>query len=115
MILFRSVLFAIWFVMVTVVIFIGALPSLLLPRTVIVRISRLWSRATFFGLRVFAGIDCQVRGNVPAGPVLIASKHMSMWDTMGLYLLIWDPAVVLKRELLTIPFYGWYLRKAGII
>jgi 1-acyl-sn-glycerol-3-phosphate acyltransferase len=34
---------------------------------------------------------------------------------MGLYLVVWDPAVVLKRELLRIPFYGWYLRKAGII
>ena len=47
--------------------------------------------------------------------MLVASKHMSMWDTLALYLVLDDPAIVLKRELLRIPFYGWYLWKAAAI
>ena len=51
----------------------------------------------------------------PQGPVLVASKHMSMWDTLALYLALDEPAIVLKRELLRIPFYGWFLWKAAAI
>jgi len=47
--------------------------------------------------------------------MLVASKHMSMWDTMALYLVLDQPAIVLKRELLRIPFYGWYVWKATAI
>jgi len=47
--------------------------------------------------------------------VLVAAKHMSMWDTMALYLALDAPATVLKRELLYIPFYGWFLWKATAI
>ena len=47
--------------------------------------------------------------------MLVASKHMSMWDTLALYLALDDPAIVLKRELLRIPFYGWFLWKAAAI
>ena len=57
----------------------------------------------------------RVTGNAPDGGVLVASKHMSMWDTLALYLLLDDPGIVLKRELLYIPFYGWYLWKAAAI
>jgi 1-acyl-sn-glycerol-3-phosphate acyltransferase len=115
MILLRSALFAVWFALVTVVVYLGVLPALLLPRGAMVAASRLWSRALFFGLKFIAGLDWEVRGEIPRGPVLVASKHMSMWDTMGLYLTVRDPAAVLKRELLRIPFYGWYIAKAGII
>jgi 1-acyl-sn-glycerol-3-phosphate acyltransferase len=38
-----------------------------------------------------------------------------MWDTIALYILLDKPAIVFKRELGIIPFYGWYLRKAGMI
>ena len=47
--------------------------------------------------------------------MLVAAKHMSMWDTLALYLLLDDAAIVVKRELLNIPFYGWYISKAGVI
>ena len=40
---------------------------------------------------------------------------MSMWDTLALYLALDAPAIVLKRELLRIPFYGWFLWKATAI
>src|SRR5437868_12501245 len=115
LVLLRSFVFLIWFALATVVIYIGVLPALVLPRRVMVHASRLWSRAVFFGLRWICGLDYEVRGTPPKGAVLIASKHMSMWDTMGLYLTVWDPATVLKRELTRIPFYGWYIRKAGVI
>ena len=45
----------------------------------------------------------------------MASKHMSMWDTLALYLVLDQPAIVLKRELLRIPFYGWFVWKATAI
>ena len=46
-----------------------------------------WARATFWGLKVFAGIGLRdQRATLPHGPVLVASKHMSMWDTLALYL-----------------------------
>jgi 1-acyl-sn-glycerol-3-phosphate acyltransferase len=115
MILVRSTIFAVWFAIATVVIYIGVLPAMLLPRRVMMHASRLWSRAVFLGLRWICGLRYEVRGQVPNGAMLIASKHMSMWDTMGLYLTVWDPAAVLKRELLRIPFYGWYIWKAGVI
>jgi 1-acyl-sn-glycerol-3-phosphate acyltransferase len=111
----RSALFLLWFLLVTTILSLVFLPVLLLPRGATVWLARLWSRATFWGLRVFTRIDFEIRGTVPRGPVLVASKHMSMWDTLALYLALDAPAIVLKRELLRIPFYGWFLWKATAI
>jgi 1-acyl-sn-glycerol-3-phosphate acyltransferase len=111
----RSALFLLWFLFITTILSLIFLPVLLLPRLATVWLARLWSRFTFWGLKVFAGIDFEVRGIRPKGPVLVASKHMSMWDTLALYLVLDQPAIVLKRELLRIPFYGWFLWKAAAI
>lgn len=115
MTLLRSVLFIIWFALESAVINILSLPALILPRRATVYCSRFWSRATLWGLKVFAGITYEVRGSVPNTGVLVASKHMSMWDTLALYLILFDPATVAKRSLFYIPFYGWYIWKAGTI
>jgi 1-acyl-sn-glycerol-3-phosphate acyltransferase len=111
----RSALFLLWFLAVTAILSLIYLPVLLLPRAATVWLARLWSRSTFWGLKVFTGIGWEIRGKPPRGPVLVASKHMSMWDTMALYLALDAPATVLKRELLRIPFYGWFLWKATAI
>ena len=115
MTILRSAIFFLWFALVSAVICIVFLPALVLPRKITVWMSRRWSALNFWGLRVIAGLDFEVRGMPPPNGVLVAAKHMSMWDTMALYLVLDDPAVVLKRGLQFIPFYGWYITKAGSI
>lgn len=112
---FRSVLFFLWFAAISVAMHIAALPTIFLPRRAIVWTSRRWSQAMLWGLKVVAGLDYEVRGKIPREALLVAAKHMTMWDTIVLYLLLYDPAMVVKRELLSIPFYGWYIKKAGMI
>ena len=111
MIFIRSALFMAWFLIVTAIMSIIFLPLLAAPRKWCVWMARLWAKATLWGLKNFTGIGMRVIGQPPRGAVLVASKHMGMWDTLALYLLLDDPGIVLKRELLRIPFYGWYLWK----
>jgi 1-acyl-sn-glycerol-3-phosphate acyltransferase len=113
--LVRSALFFLWFALVSAILAILFLPALLLPRAITVWMSRRWSMLVFWGLKVFAGTGFEVRGAMPGHGVLVAAKHMSMWDTLALYLVLDDPAVVLKRGLTLVPFYGWYVAKAGSI
>ena len=115
MIVLRSALFLLWFAAISTLLSLLFWPVLFLPRGATVWLARLWARATLWGLRVFAGIGFEVRGTPPRGAVLVASKHMSMWDTLALWLTLDQPGIVLKRELLMIPFYGWYLWKAAAI
>ncbi|HEX4079936.1 MAG TPA: lysophospholipid acyltransferase family protein [Rhizomicrobium sp.] len=111
----RSGVFFLWFVAMSVAVHVIFLPALLLPRRAAVVAARLWCAGILWGLRVFAGLRYEVRGEVPKTAVLVASKHMSMWDTAALFYLIGDPVFVLKRELMRIPFYGWYARRVGMI
>ena len=111
----RSLQFLLWFLAITTILSLVFLPVLLLPRGATIWLARVWSRASFFGLKLLAGIDWEIRGTPPTGPVLVAAKHMSMWDTLALYLALDAPGIVLKRELLRIPFYGWFLWKATAI
>jgi 1-acyl-sn-glycerol-3-phosphate acyltransferase len=115
MTLIRSTLFMIWFALVSVVLNIGFLPALAMSPRASSFAGRTWALATLWGLKVFAGLGYEVRGEKPPHGVLVASKHMSMWDTLALYVLLDAPIIVLKRELLNIPFYGWYARRAGVI
>ena len=59
----------------------------------------------------------EVRGleHRPSGPALIAAKHQSMLDTVAPWRFLSDPCFVLKQELLRLPVYGWYARKADMV
>ena len=45
----------------------------------------------------------------------VASAHQSMFETFGLQIPLNGPIFILKKELLNIPLFGWYLRKIGSI
>ncbi|HEY6578314.1 MAG TPA: lysophospholipid acyltransferase family protein [Rhizomicrobium sp.] len=111
----RSAVFFVWFAAMSVVVHLLFLPTLLLPRRAAVFAARLWCAGILRGLKIIARLDYEVRGEIPKTAMLVASKHMSMWDTVALFHLIGDPVFVLKRELMRIPFYGWYARRVGMI
>lgn len=113
----RSLLFNLYFLVVTAVLGLLYLPFLLLPPRYLWPAARLWVRLTLGGLRLICGLDCRIEGqeHLPRSGGLVASKHQSAWDTLIFTLLLPAPAMVLKRELLLIPFFGWYLRHLGMI
>jgi 1-acyl-sn-glycerol-3-phosphate acyltransferase len=67
-----------------------------------------WIHSNLFFLRWLAGIKTDVRGqaNIPDGPCIIASKHMSDWDIFALLPAAKRPAFIAKKELIDIPFFG---------
>ena len=89
----------------------------LTPRKWSIRALQTWARASQWWLKVLAGITVEVRGleNIPSGPVLIAGKHQSLFETFALLPLVDDPAMVLKRELTWIPVFGWFALKFRMI
>jgi 1-acyl-sn-glycerol-3-phosphate acyltransferase len=93
------------------------LPFLITPRAMTMRFGEFWARTVLVLLRVIVGLDHEIRGldRVPRGGCIIAMKHQSAWDTLILPVVLGDPAIVLKRELLLLPFYGWYAARAGSI
>lgn len=70
-----------------------------------------WVVFVLWWLKVTCGIAHTVRGleHVPERPCVILSKHQSTFETLLLPLLFQPLAVVLKRELLWVPFFGWAL------
>ena len=115
--LLRALLFNIVFWLGTVIFGIAGLPFLLTPRRTAMRFGRFWAQAVLAALKLIVRLDGEIRGreNIPPGACLIAMKHQSMYDTLMLPPLLGDPAVVIKRELQFVPFYGWYATRAGSI
>lgn len=113
----RSLVFQALFWTWTTLLAFAYLPVLVLPRRAIVLGGRFWSRSVLGMLRRVVGLDHRIEGqeHVPPGPAIWALKHQSAWDTLIVPLLVPDPAVVLKRELLWLPFYGWYAVRHGMI
>src|SRR6185312_4932489 len=115
MVYLRSALFLIWFILVSLAMHVGASPTLLMPRRFAFAAANIWARLVLFGLKWIAGIGVEVRGQCATLRVLIAAKHFSMWETVAFLALVPRPAIVLKRELLRVPLYGWYCRKMRMI
>jgi 1-acyl-sn-glycerol-3-phosphate acyltransferase len=71
-----------------------------------------WNRFSIFWLKCTCGLDVEVFGkeNLPSGSYVALSKHQSQWETYFLQYYLAPIAIVLKKELLNFPFFGWGLR-----
>lgn len=113
----RSLLFnAVFYLNLIVFMVLGA-GFFLTPRAWSMAALKVWSRVSQWCLATIAGTRVEVRGrgHVPEGAALVAGKHQSMWETFALFPLLDDPAIVLKRELMWIPVFGWFAWKFGMI
>jgi 1-acyl-sn-glycerol-3-phosphate acyltransferase len=116
-VLVRSLVFNALFYANVTVHMIVALPTFVLPYPVLRAFIRSYARTSLWLLRVVCGTHVAWRGveNIPKGACIVACKHQSAWETFALYAVLDDPAFVLKRELMWIPLFGWYMWKAGLI
>jgi 1-acyl-sn-glycerol-3-phosphate acyltransferase len=114
--LVRSIAFNALFYLNTVLWLILGLPTFFLPYRATVWIAKSWGRVNLVLLRV-AGIDYELRGceKIPAGPLIVASKHQSAWETFALLPLFDNPLFIVKRELMWIPVFGWLMRKGRMV
>ncbi len=72
----------------------------------------LWCQFVLFWLRVVCGVRYRIEGleNIPRHPVVVLSTHQSAWETIYLYYAASPVCPILKKELLSIPFWGWAMR-----
>ena len=113
----RSMAFNLAFYGWTVVAGVCGLPLLLFPARYTLAYSRFWAGGMAWMARALVGLDWEMRGreHLPDGPCIVAIKHQSAWDTLMYTSMMERPAVVLKRELLFIPVFGWLLARARMI
>jgi 1-acyl-sn-glycerol-3-phosphate acyltransferase len=117
MTILRSLLFNLVFFGWSALLALLYLPLAVFPDRAMMGGAHLWARSSLWLLNRITGIRHRVRGleNLPTGAAIIASKHQSAWETLAFLLFLPYPVYVVKRELLAIPLFGPYLRKAGMI
>jgi 1-acyl-sn-glycerol-3-phosphate acyltransferase len=116
-ILARSIVFNLLFYLNTLLYLIIALPTFFMPYRAIVEVAKSWGRTNLRLLRVIAGIDVEIRGRekIPAGAIIVASKHQSAWETFALLPLFDNPTFIMKREIQWIPIFGWLTIKGRMV
>jgi 1-acyl-sn-glycerol-3-phosphate acyltransferase len=116
-ILIRSIVFNVLFYLNVVVHVLGGLPTFFMPYWGAVELAKSWGRTNLWLLRVICGLGVEYRGleKIPKGPLIVASKHQSAWETFALLPLFANPTFILKRELQWIPLFGWLTRKGRMI
>jgi 1-acyl-sn-glycerol-3-phosphate acyltransferase len=113
----RSIAFAIFQLIVTPpyavsVFLVGWLPPITRYRYI-----TFWCALNLWAVRWICGIRSRVVGdeNIPATPHIVACKHSSTWETLFLSRYLPPLAYVAKKELLSLPFFGWAFRLASPI
>lgn len=118
MLVLRSLAFnVLFYANLTLWLIFGVLPSLILPRQVLLRVAVGWSRSSLWLMRIVAGTRCEITGleNIPQGGLMVGAKHQSFLETFALVTVFRNPVFILKRELTWIPVFGWALMKMRMI
>jgi 1-acyl-sn-glycerol-3-phosphate acyltransferase len=117
MIWFRSAIFNVAFYVNLILFLVFGSIFYVTPRKWSLAALKAWARTSLWLLKVIVGTRVEIRGrqNIPTGAAIVAGKHQSAWETFALIPMLNDPAIVLKRELMFIPLFGWFIPKFRMI
>lgn len=117
MLAFRSLIFNIGFFTWTAFCSVMTIPTLLMHRRAVTWVAQTWGRGTHFLMKWIVGTTYEVKGWEHAidGPAIIASKHQSALETTLIRFFSPNCGLILKRELVWIPFFGQAIMKSGAI
>ena len=114
----KKTLFLFFFYFGVIFICIFFLPSLILPQKIVIyggKILGFWAK---FCIKTFLSTKLDIKGKekiLKDKKFFIACAHQSQFETFFLQALFDSPIFILKKELLKIPIFGWYLKKIGSI
>ena len=114
----RNFLFSLLFFGGIILISIIFLPSFFLPKKVVLIGGKLMGYWAGFCLKFILSVKIFIKGKeniVNNKKFFIAASHQSMFETFYLQTIFNSPVFILKKELLLIPIFGWYLKKIGSI
>jgi 1-acyl-sn-glycerol-3-phosphate acyltransferase len=113
----RSLVYNVLFYILLVFWLIVGIPTFLMPRGGVLFVARNWGKSSIWLMRVVCNTHVDYRGleKIPAGPLICAAKHQSIWETFALLQFFEQPLFIVKRELTLIPFFGWMLLRADMI
>ena len=114
----RNILFSFFFFLGIVLISILFLPSLLMPQKIVLFGGKLMGHWSSICLKIFLSTKITIKGKeniITNEKFFIAASHQSMFETFFLQTIFNSPVFILKKELLLIPIFGWYLKKIGSI
>ena len=117
MIYIRSIIFNIFFYSGLILIFIVAIPTLLLPSKYALFFGRFLGNYVILLLNIVLKTKVEFKNleNIPKENYFVASVHQSLLETFILQTIIKNPMFIIKKELLQIPLFGNYLKKIGCI
>ena len=114
----RNFLFSLFFFIGIIFISLIFLPAIFLPKKIVLFGGKIMGYWTSLCLQVFLSTKIIVKGKeniVKHKKFFIAASHQSMFETFFLQTIFDSPIFILKKELLLIPIFGWYLKKIGSI
>jgi len=114
----KNSIFTIFFFSGIMVISIIFLPTFFLPQKIVLIGGKLMGHWSSFCLKFFLSTKIVIKGEeniIRDEKFFIASSHQSMFETFYLQTIFNSPVFIIKKELLIIPIFGWYLKKIGCI
>tara|TARA_B100001093_G_scaffold105788_1_gene98097 strand:- start:6 stop:713 length:708 start_codon:yes stop_codon:yes gene_type:complete len=114
----KSLIFNIFLYLGLILIFILAIPTLIMPNRFTIFFGKLSAQYIVLLLKIVMNTKVIFHGEENLKKVdryFVASAHQSMFETFVLQIPLNGPIFILKKELLSIPLFGWYLRKIGSI
>ena len=114
----RNFLFSLFFFTGIIFISIIFLPAIFLPKKIVLFGGKIMGCWTSFCLQLFLLTKIVIKGKeniIKNKKFFIAASHQSMFETFFLQTIFNSPVFILKKELLMIPVFGWYLKKIGSI